>query len=81
MILFNYIFSFYSGEKKIKQANYKMAQINNITIHLNQKIMKNSILNYLPTNYNLLGFTDKKIVVRLIKIEIQKSKDNLKTLN
>ena len=43
--------------------------------------MKNSILNYLPTNYNLLSFTDKKIVVRLIKIEIQKSKDNLKTLN
>ena len=40
MILFNYIFNFYSGEKKIKQASYKTAQINNITIHLNQKIMK-----------------------------------------
>ena len=81
MTLFNYIFYFSLGGKKIKQANYKTAQINNITIHLNQKIMKNSILNYLPTNYNLLSFTDKKIVVRLIKIEIQKSKDNLKTLN
>ena len=35
MILFNYIFNFYSGEKKIKQANYKTAQINGIEIFLN----------------------------------------------
>ena len=35
MTLFNYIFNFYSDGKKIKQANYKTAQINNITIHLN----------------------------------------------
>ena len=47
MTLFNYIFNFYSDGKKIKQANYKTAQINNITIHLNQKVMeqiKNAIL-------------------------------------
>ena len=47
MILFNYIFSFYSGGKKIKEANYKTATINKIIIHLNQKVMeqiKNAIL-------------------------------------
>ena len=81
MIVFNYIIYFCGAKKVRKQANYKTATINGIIIHLNQKIVKNSILNYLPTNYNLLSFTDKKIVVRLIKIEIQKSKDNLKTLN
>ena len=47
MILFNYIFYFSLGGKKIKQANNKTANINNITIHLNQKVMeqiKNAIL-------------------------------------
>ena len=35
MTLFNYVFNFYSGEKKIKEANYKTAQINGILIYLN----------------------------------------------
>ena len=33
--LFNYIFTFYCGQKKVKTTNYKTAQINGIEIFLN----------------------------------------------
>jgi hypothetical protein len=35
MTIFNYIFTFYSGRKEVKQANYKTANINGIEIFLN----------------------------------------------
>lgn len=43
--------------------------------------MKSIILNYLPTNYTKLSFTDKKFVVQSIKTEIKKSKSNINVLN
>ena len=53
MILFNYIFTFYCGQKKVKTTNYKTANINGIkrlTKQLREVIVKESTLIQALTN-------------------------------
>ena len=42
--------------------------------------MKNIIINYLPTNFCSLSFSDKKTVLKMIKKQIEKSNEIINTL-